>query len=66
MCLPKIFFPEFMFAFIFISLPLIFSLPAAGISHFLTAVMKFSGFSSKEILLLCFQSLALAPSLLST
>ena len=40
--------------FLFISLPLIFTLLAASISHFLTAAMKFSRFSSNEILLLCF------------
>ena len=39
---------------------------AASISHFLTAAMKFSCFSSNEIPLLCFQLLALALSLLST
>ena len=42
------------------------SLLAASISHFLTAAMKFSCFSSNEIRLLCFQSLALALPLLST
>ena len=31
---------------------------AASISHFLTAAMEFSCFSSNEIRLLCFQSLA--------
>ena len=66
MCLPKILLPEFMFAFIFISLPLIFTLLAVSISHFSNAAKKFSCFSSNEIRLLCFQSLALAPSLLST
>ena len=35
---------------------------AASISHFLSATMKFSGFSSDEIHLLCFQSLTLALS----
>ena len=65
MYVAKILFPVFMFAFIF-SLPLIFTLLAAGISHFLTAAMKFSCFSSNEIRVLCFQSLALALSLLST
>ena len=39
---------------------------AASISHFLTAAMEFSCFSSNEIRHLCFQSLALALSLLST
>ena len=65
MSLPKILFPVFTFAFIF-SLPLIFTLLAANISHFLTPAMKFSCFSSNEIRLLCFQSLALALPLLST
>ena len=50
----------------FFSLPLIFTLLAACISYFLTAAMKFSCFSSYEIRLLCFQSLVLALSLLST
>ena len=49
------------YRFIF-SLPLIFTLQAANISHFLTATMKFSCFSSNEIHLLCFQSLTLALS----
>ena len=44
------------------SLPLIFTLQAASISHFLTATMKFSCFSSDEIHLLCFQSLTLVLS----
>ena len=48
------------------SLPLIFTLVAASISHFLTAAIKFSRYSSNEIGLLCFLSLALALSLLST
>ena len=65
MWLPKILFPVFTFAFIF-SLSLIFTLLASNISHFLTAAMKFSCFSSDEIHLLCFESLALALSLLST
>ena len=39
---------------------------AASISHFLTVAMKFSCFSTNEIPLLCFQSLALALSLLPT
>ena len=42
------------------------SLLAASISHFLSAAMKFSCFSSNEIRLLCFQLIALALSLLST
>ena len=46
MCLTKILFPVFMFAFNF-SLPLYYL--AASISHFLTAAMKFSCFSSNEI-----------------
>ena len=50
----------------FFSLPLIFTLVAASISHFLTPAIKFSCFSSNEICLLCFLSLALALSLLST
>ena len=61
----KDFVSVFMFTFIF-SLPLIFTLLASSISHFLTSAMKFSCFSSYEIFLLCFQSLALALSLLST
>ena len=66
MCLPKILFPVFVFAFIF-SLRQIFTLLAASISHLLTAAMKFSRFSiSNEIRLLCFLSLALALSLVST
>ena len=55
--LTKDFVSVFMFTFIF-SLPLIFTLLAASISHFLTSAMKFSCFSSNEIFLLCFQSLA--------
>ena len=35
--------------FFFFSLPFIFTLVAASISHFLTAAIKFSCFSSKEI-----------------
>ena len=38
--------------FLFISLPLIFTVLAASISHFLFAAVKFSRFSSNEILLL--------------
>ena len=49
----------FLFAF-FISLPLIFTLKTASISHLLTAGIKFSCCSSNEIRLLCFLSLALA------
>ena len=62
MCLPKILFPVFMFAFIF-SLPLIFTLLAVSISHFLTAAMKVSCFSSSEIRILYFESFALPLSL---
>ena len=47
------------YRFIF-SLPLIFTLQAASISHFLSATMKFSCFH--EIHLLCFQSLTLVLS----
>ena len=43
-----------------------FYLGAAGISHFLTAAIKFLCYSSNKIGLLCFLSLALALSLLST
>ena len=49
------------YRFIF-SLLLIFTLQAASISHFLSATMKFSGFSPDEIHLLCFQSFTLALS----
>ena len=55
-----------MFVCVFFSLPLIFTLVAASISHFLTSTIIFSCFSSNEICLLCFSSLALALSLLST
>ena len=44
---------------------LIFTLVAASISHFLTAAIKFSCFSSNKIGLLCFLSLSLALPLLS-
>ena len=40
--------------FTFFSLPLIFTLVAASISHFLTAAKKCSCYSSNEIGLLCF------------
>ena len=50
----------------FFSLPLIFTTVATSISHYLTTAIKFSGFSSNKIGLLCFLSLALALSLLST
>jgi len=45
MCSPRILLLVFLFAFVFFSLPLIFALLAASISHFLTAAMKFSRFS---------------------
>ena len=41
------------FCSLFFSLPLIFTLSAASISHFLTAVINFSCFSSNEIRLRC-------------
>ena len=50
----------------FFSLPLIFTLVAASISHFLTSAITFSPYSSNKIGLLCFLSLALALSLLCT
>ena len=51
---------------LFFSLPLIFTLVAASIFHFLTTAIKFSCFSSNEIgLCLFFFSFALALSLLS-
>ena len=53
MCSSKILLLEFLFAFMFFTAAH-FSLVAAGISHFLTAAMKFSCFSSNEIRLLCF------------
>ena len=40
--------------FTFFSLPLIFTLVAASISHFLTAAIKFSCYSSNEIDILFF------------
>ena len=49
--------------FTFFSVPLIFTLVAAGISHFLTAAIKLSCYSSNEIdLLFFFLSLTLARS----
>ena len=74
MCLPNILFPVFMFAFIFhwpscTPFWLLLaerSLLAASISHFLTATLNFHVFRPMKIHLLCFQSLALALSLLST
>ena len=53
MCSSKILLLEFLFAFMFFTAAH-FSLVAASISHFLTAAMKFSCFSSNEIRLLCF------------
>ena len=50
---------------LFFSPPLFFTLVAASISHFLTAAIKFSCYSSNEIGLLCFLSLSLSLSLLS-
>ena len=50
----------------FFSLPLNFTLVAASFSHFLTSAIKFLYCSTNEIGLLCFLSLALALSLLST
>ena len=55
---------SYVFLFTFLSLPLIFTLVAACISHFLTAAIKFSCFSFFSFLV--FLSLALAISLLST
>ena len=52
--------------FLFHVLPLIFTSLAANISHFLTTAKKFSCCVSNDICLLCFLSLALALSLLST
>ena len=45
------------------SLPLIFTVVAISISHFLTAAIKLSCFSSNEIGVPCFLFLALALSL---
>ena len=39
----------YVFLFTFFSLPLIFTLVAEGIFHFLTTAIKFSRFSSNEI-----------------
>ena len=50
----------YVFLFTFISLQLIFTLVAASISHFLTAAIKFSCFSSEEIGLRYFNSRSLA------
>ena len=49
--------------FTIFSLPPIFTLVAARISHFLTAAIKLSCYSSNEIGLICFLSLALVLSL---
>ena len=49
----KILLLEFLFAFMFFTAAH-FSLVPASISHFLTAAMKFSCFSSNKIRLLCF------------
>ena len=49
--------------FTIFSLPPIFYLVAASISHFLTAAIKLSCYSSNEIDLICFLSLALVLSL---
>ena len=49
--------------FTIFSLPPIFTLVAASISHFLTAAIKLSCYSSNEIGLICFLSLALVLSL---
>ena len=51
---------SYVFLFIFFSLPLIFTLVAASISHFLIATSKFSCCFSNKKCLLCFLSLALA------
>ena len=50
----------YVFLIIFFSLQLIFTLVTASISHFLTAAIKSSCFSSTEIDLHCFLFLALA------
>ena len=47
MCLPKTLSPVFKFAFIF-SVPLIFTLLAASILHFLTAVKNFQFFFQRN------------------
>ena len=44
----------YVFLLTFFSLPLIFSLVVASMSHFLTAAIKCLRFSSNEIGLLCF------------
>ena len=50
----------FVFCSLFFSLPLIFTLVAASISHILTAAMKFSCFTSNKIDLFCFLPLFLS------
>ena len=57
---------SFLYSCSLLSLLLIFTLVFASISHFLTAAKKFSCFSFNKIGLLCFLSLTLALSLLST
>ena len=52
------------FLFASFSLPLVFTLVPASVSHFLSAAIRVSCLSSNEISLLCFSSLALALSLL--
>ena len=52
---------SYVFLFTIFSLPLIFTLMSASISHFLTAATKFSCCSSNRKSLLCYLSLALAP-----
>ena len=56
MCLPNILFPVFMFAFIFQSLLLIFSLLAASLSHFLTAALNFHVFLPKKFVSFVFNN----------
>ena len=56
----------YVFLFTFFSLPLIITFVTAGISHFLTAAVKFSRFSSGEIGLRYFSVIAPALSLLSS
>ena len=53
---------SYVFLFTLFSLPLIFTLKAASVSHFLTATTKFSCCSSNKICLLCF-FIFLAPAL---
>ena len=56
MCLPNILFPVFMFAFIFQSLLLIFTLLAASLSHFLTAALNFHVFLPKKFVFFVFNN----------